>query len=295
MADDPLAGLNPDFAVRIRALIAASGGKVNIQSGYRSVAQQTALWNQALAKYGSPQAARQWVAPPGSSNHNRGLAVDLGGDLALAHQLAASFGLTFPLGNEAWHIEPAGLRANPNTDQRAYSPNGGQGGGFGDQLDRFMGGLMQAESSGRNLGPNEAGASGYYQFRPGTWANYGGYSQAYLAPKPVQDQRARDLMTSYFHQFGSWGNVAQAWLGGPNSVGKQIHDQYTGISGSDYVHRVLSYAGLDGSTPMVTAPAAPVGQDGAPDRHDAGTQLQSFLSIISNPADLPPADVSEAA
>jgi hypothetical protein len=44
------------------------------------------------------------------------------------------------------------------------------------------------ESHGENLPPNGAGASGYYQIIPSTWASYGGSgSGAYLAPKSEQD------------------------------------------------------------------------------------------------------------
>ncbi len=111
-------GLEPTFAQKLQAMIAASGGKITIRSGFRSVGEQQSLWDAALKKYGSASAARKWVAPPGSSNHNKGAAVDLGGDLALAHKLAPRFGLNFPMGHEPWHVEPAGLR----TSKDAYTP-----------------------------------------------------------------------------------------------------------------------------------------------------------------------------
>ncbi len=46
-------------------------------SGYRSVARQRVLWQEALARYGTPEKARKWVAPPGGSAHHSGRAVDL--------------------------------------------------------------------------------------------------------------------------------------------------------------------------------------------------------------------------
>lgn len=46
-------------------------------SGYRSRARQERLWRGALQKYGSPQVARRWVAPPGGSAHQSGRAIDL--------------------------------------------------------------------------------------------------------------------------------------------------------------------------------------------------------------------------
>lgn len=104
-------GLDPSFAAKVRALVAASGGRVTIVSGKRSVERQAQLWSAALRKYGSAAAARKWVAPPGRSRHNHGTAVDLGGDLALAAKLAPQFGLHRPLKNEAWHFEPMGSRS----------------------------------------------------------------------------------------------------------------------------------------------------------------------------------------
>lgn len=54
--------------------------------------------------------------------------------------------------------------------------------------------VVQCESGGQNLPPNEAGASGYYQFLPETWRRMGGSTpQAYLAPKAEQDRLAARL------------------------------------------------------------------------------------------------------
>lgn len=55
--------------------------------------------------------------------------------------------------------------------------------------------VMWAESGGDPTVWNTAGsgASGKWQFMPGTWAGYGGYSAAAYAPESVQDERARQV------------------------------------------------------------------------------------------------------
>lgn len=104
---------DPRFAGALQRFIAASPG-LQVNSGYRSPARQAELFSAAVQKYGSEAAARRWVAPPGHSYHNKGLAADLGftgeGSLAWAHQHAGDYGLVFPLSNENWHIELAGAR-----------------------------------------------------------------------------------------------------------------------------------------------------------------------------------------
>ena len=103
--------LDPNLHSAIGKLMAAIPG-LGINSGYRSPEQQQKLYENAIMKYGSEDAARRWVAPAGHSNHNKGEAVDLRfadpSQISLAHKLAAQFGLSFPLSNENWHVELAG-------------------------------------------------------------------------------------------------------------------------------------------------------------------------------------------
>lgn len=118
-------GMNADFESRLNNLIAASGGRIWIVSGYRDSATQARLWEEAVAKYG-PDEARNWVAPPGHSNHEKGIAGDLGGDLDLAAQLAPQFGLYFPMSWEPWHIEPVGSRSEGGAMSYTNAPAGAQ-------------------------------------------------------------------------------------------------------------------------------------------------------------------------
>lgn len=107
-------GTDDEFARRMQSFMAASGGRLSVVSAYRSTEHQQRLYQAAIKKYGSEQAARKWVAPPGRSNHNHGLAIDLryASDEAKewAHANAARFGLSFPMDHEPWHIEPIGVR-----------------------------------------------------------------------------------------------------------------------------------------------------------------------------------------
>jgi hypothetical protein len=113
--------MNAQFRAALQGLISTAPNGIRQQlqvfSGYRSPAKQAELYNRALAKYGSPQAARQWVAPPNKSQHNKGMAADLKylspQAKAWVRENAPAHGLSFPLKNEPWHVELATAR-NPN-------------------------------------------------------------------------------------------------------------------------------------------------------------------------------------
>lgn len=65
--------------------------------------------------------------------------------------------------------------------------------------------IVMCESGGQNLPPNSAGASGYYQIIPGTWAGYGGSGYtAYLASKSEQDAVASRIWNG--------GSGANQWV-----------------------------------------------------------------------------------
>jgi len=118
---DSFTGMDPAFAAALAQMFQNAPPEISsalqITSGYRSPERQAALFADAVKKYGSEDAARKWVAPPGKSKHNAGHAGDLkfGNDSARkwAHANAAQYGLSFPLSNEDWHVELAGARGGP--------------------------------------------------------------------------------------------------------------------------------------------------------------------------------------
>lgn len=128
------------FTPQIQAFVGASGGGVWITSGFRSPQKQQQLWDAALRKYGDPEIADNWVARPGSSNHEKGMAVDLGfRDQAArewAHANAARFGLHFPMEWEPWHIEPLGSTLGASRGAYTTPP-----GGFINPRDQMLGGM----------------------------------------------------------------------------------------------------------------------------------------------------------
>lgn len=111
----------------------ASGHDIKLYSGFRSPERQKELFANAVKKYGSPEAARKWVAPPGRSRHNYGLAADLKfltpGAQEWAHQNASKYGLNFRMGHEPWHIEPIGASSNvpASSDGISFPMSGGLG------------------------------------------------------------------------------------------------------------------------------------------------------------------------
>lgn len=163
---DSLTGLRPEFSSALTQLFAAAPQGLQISSAYRSPELQAQLWDEALAKYGSPEAARKWVAPPGNSQHGFGNAVDLrfADDAARewAHANAGQFGLAFPLSNEPWHVEWAGARggtaapADPGQAMASVMPTmpGGaapQPGGMllGDLAAQFLAGQAERQRAQR--------------------------------------------------------------------------------------------------------------------------------------------------
>ena len=105
-----LDGVNPALLKNLKGMVQeygeTTGQKVPITSGARSTAEQEALYKK------DPTTA----AKPGRSLHEFGLALDVDSktlDKMDEMGLMKKYGFTRPVGGEPWHMEPAGLQANP--------------------------------------------------------------------------------------------------------------------------------------------------------------------------------------
>lgn len=96
-------GINPQFMGQYNAYNSALGGILRITSGWRSYATQVRLF----AEKGGYSSSNAGAARPGTSKHEKGLAIDHAPhSTASMRNLAATFGLRYPMGNEPWHVQP---------------------------------------------------------------------------------------------------------------------------------------------------------------------------------------------
>jgi predicted chitinase len=140
-----LSGFHPEFEKRVAAMAAdfesKTGKKLLITSGYRSNEKQKQLWDKKVAELGGNEAAaRKLVAEPMAplgkgkgSLHLKGLAIDinskgpnginvLAGSRTSSTGWLESFGLSRPIANEDWHIQPTGSLPTPDNPVNPGAP-----------------------------------------------------------------------------------------------------------------------------------------------------------------------------
>jgi hypothetical protein len=110
------AELNPELQKRLMAAAQVYGKPLTINSGYRSYAEQKRLWDESVSA-GRPGKGPtgMLVAKPGSSSHEKGMAVDIqeGRDPKAVAALKSQ-GLVQPYGkSDEVHFELAGLKTEP--------------------------------------------------------------------------------------------------------------------------------------------------------------------------------------
>jgi hypothetical protein len=120
-----LDNVEPELKLRVTWMIRLSQGRFWVQSGWRSVAEQTALYN----LHQSDPKHYPTAAAPGTSKHNRtpAEAVDLAclpDDDRLRVRLAKECGLWTPVKGEPWHHELDPLRLPlPPDPKEDYVPD----------------------------------------------------------------------------------------------------------------------------------------------------------------------------
>ena len=255
--------MRPDVGAafdRMAAAAAAAGIALTVNSGFRSDAEQAALF----AANPDPQ----WVAPPGHSLHRCATELDLGPDSAYGWLAAnaARFGFVQRYSWEAWHYgydrPPAPCSAAGNS----VAAPGGDGtvagiGGlpsfvparFRDPLARaaarwnvsaaLLAAQLMAESNFDPFASSSAGAEGIAQFIPSTAAAYG--LEDPFDPVAAIDAEAH-LMSDLLRQFGSPQLALAAYNAGPGAV-EDCGCVPSIPETQAYVSRILALLGGSGS------------------------------------------------
>jgi hypothetical protein len=218
--------MRPDVARaldRMRAAARADGVPLTVTSGFRTNAEQAALF----ARRPDPT----WVAPPGSSLHRLGTELDLGPPAAygwLARN-ATRFGFEQRYAWEDWHY---GFTRSPGTRSVGYGPTGDRSGlpsfvpaefrpaisgaaqrwGVGAAV---LAAQLSAESNFNPFARSPAGAQGIAQFMPGT-------ARAYGLRDPFDAEQAIDaqahLMRDLLRRFAAVPLALAAYNAGPAPV-----------------------------------------------------------------------------
>ncbi|GHH79277.1 hypothetical protein GCM10017772_44630 [Promicromonospora soli] len=105
-----ITGLDPDLRAAVEEAAAdAAAHDIDfwVTSGWRSLAYQEQLLDEAVQEHGSLEAARRWVSTPELSAHVTGEAVDIGPTEAAYWliQHGTDYGLCQVYSNEIWHFE----------------------------------------------------------------------------------------------------------------------------------------------------------------------------------------------
>jgi hypothetical protein len=101
-SDVNLSNVNPHLLGRLSALAAINNKQIVVVSGFRSSEKQQELYD----GYINHKPGYNKAAKPGTSNHEKGLAVDIEGwATSLPESTFIKFGLHRPVTGENWHVE----------------------------------------------------------------------------------------------------------------------------------------------------------------------------------------------
>jgi hypothetical protein len=255
-------GMRPDVAAafdRMAAAAARSGLALLVVSGFRSDAEQAALF----AAHPDPR----WVAPPGHSLHRCATELDLGPESAYAWLAANAgrFGFLKRYSYEPWHF---GFTAEPPPCSDAGNVvlgSGGESVPAGTTLPSFvperfrepllraaahwnvsaalLAAQLMAESNFNPFAISPAGAQGIAQFIPSTAAAYGLADP--FDPVAAIDAQAH-LMSDLIRQLGTPQLALAAYNAGPAPV-EACHCVPSIPETTAYVSRILALLGGAGA------------------------------------------------
>ncbi len=223
--------MRPDVARafdQMAAAAAAAGLGLMVNSGFRSDAEQAALF----AAHPDPK----WVAPPGRSLHRLATELDLGPPAAYGWLAANAgrFGFVKRYSWEPWHF---GYTRNAGSTSVGFGATGAARGDGGSAIPSFvparfapaiaraaqrwnvgaalLAAQLYAESNFNPFAVSSAGAQGIAQFMPGTARSYG-------LRNPFDAQAAIDaqahLMHDLLRRFASVPLALAAYNAGPGAV-----------------------------------------------------------------------------
>lgn len=168
------------LAIAVVALLALVGAARNLPSA--SADHDARVGTEALARStGAPYLVRS--GPAGGDVRLANMAADL-------HQQQVAAFLVAAKANADAQARARQARSRTASTYRMAGTSTGHA--CGGDLPPCC--VMMRESRGNPTAVNSSsGASGKWQFMPGTWNSYGGYSSAAQAPESVQDARARQV------------------------------------------------------------------------------------------------------
>jgi hypothetical protein len=105
-----------DSFMKMKSAAASQGVNITLSSSYRSYEKQAYLYQ--LYKSGRGNLA----APPGKSNHEKGLAIDAANGIPWLQRNAPKFGWKATVPSEDWHFEYKGGGVNPIQSQSQSQP-----------------------------------------------------------------------------------------------------------------------------------------------------------------------------
>jgi hypothetical protein len=221
--------MRPDVALafdRMAAAAARDGISLIVVSGYRSDAEQAALF----AQHPDPK----WVAPPGKSLHRLGTELDLGPPSAYGwlYSHSRQFGFIKRYAWEPWHfgytLNPgtasvgfgrgeSGVRSLPSFVPARFAPAINRAAQRWSVSAALLSAQLYTESNFNPFAVSSAGAQGIAQFMPGTGKSYG-LTDPFDATASIDAQA--HLMRDLLRQFASVPLALAAYNAGPGAVSR---------------------------------------------------------------------------